>query len=56
MPSGMVIKDAKLRGVDSSGMICSMKIRFTKCTSREGIMVLNDDYEIGQAFLNNKER
>ena len=37
MPSGMVIKDAKLRGVDSSGMICSMKrIRFTKCTSREG--------------------
>ncbi|MCE3399981.1 DUF4479 domain-containing protein, partial [Staphylococcus aureus] len=24
MPSGMVIKDAKLRGVDSSGMICSM--------------------------------
>ena len=25
MPSGMVIKDAKLRGVDSSGMICSMK-------------------------------
>ena len=25
MPSGMVIKDAQLRGVDSSGMICSMK-------------------------------
>ena len=25
MPSGMVIKDAELRGVASSGMICSMK-------------------------------
>lgn len=25
MPSGMVIKDAQLRGVDSSGMVCSMK-------------------------------
>ena len=30
MPSGMVIKDAELRGVASSGMICSMKrIEFT---------------------------
>src|SRR5699024_4852504 len=25
MPSGMVIKDAELRGVASSGMVCSMK-------------------------------
>ena len=25
MPSGMVIKDAELRGVASSGMICSMR-------------------------------
>lgn len=25
MPSGMIIKDAELRGVPSSGMICSAK-------------------------------
>ena len=57
MPSGMVIKDAKLRGVDSSGMICSMKeLDLPNAPQEKGIMVLNDDYEIGQAFLNNKER
>ena len=33
MPSGMVIKDAELRGVASSGMICSM--RELNCTSRK---------------------
>ena len=52
MPSGMVIKDAKLRGVDSSGMICSMKeLDLTNAPQEKGIMVLNDDYEIGQAFF-----
>ena len=51
MPSGMVIKDAKLRGVDSSGMICSMKeLDLPNAPQEKGIMVLNDDYEIGQAF------
>ena len=52
MPSGMVIKDAQLRGVDSSGMICSMKELNLPNAPKE-IMVLNDDYDIGQAFLNN---
>ncbi|MBW4835638.1 MAG: DUF4479 domain-containing protein [Staphylococcaceae bacterium] len=52
MPSGMVIKDAKLRGVDSSGMICSMKeLDLPNAPQEKGIMVLNDDYEIGQAFF-----
>ncbi|MCC3754489.1 YtpR family tRNA-binding protein [Staphylococcus capitis] len=52
MPSGMVIKDAKLRGVDSSGMICSMKeLDLSNAPQEKGIMVLNDDYEIGQAFF-----
>lgn len=51
MPSGMIIKDAKLRGVDSSGMICSMKeLDLPNAPQEKGIMVLNDDYEIGQAF------
>ncbi|MFW3457123.1 YtpR family tRNA-binding protein [Staphylococcus caprae] len=52
MPSGMVIKDAELRGVASSGMICSMKeVNLPNAPQEKGIMVLSDDYEIGQAFF-----
>ena len=52
MPSGMVIKDAVLRGVASSGMICSMKeLNLPNAPEEKGIMVLNDSYEIGQAFF-----
>ena len=52
MPSGMVIKDAQLRGVASSGMICSMKeLNLPNAPKEKGIMVLNDDYDIGQAFF-----
>jgi len=52
MSSGMVIKDAQLRGVDSSGMICSMKeLNLPNAPKEKGIMVLNDDYDIGQAFF-----
>ena len=52
MPSGMVIKDAQLRGGDSSGMICSMKeLNLPNAPKEKGIMVLNDDYDIGQAFF-----
>ncbi|CAC5950760.1 tRNA-binding domain-containing protein [Staphylococcus aureus] len=52
LPSGMVIKDAELRGVASSGMICSMKeLNLPNAPEEKGIMVLNDSYEIGQAFF-----
>ncbi|HGZ9996010.1 TPA: YtpR family tRNA-binding protein [Staphylococcus aureus] len=52
MPSSMVIKDAELRGVASSGMICSMKeLNLPNAPEEKGIMVLNDSYEIGQAFF-----
>lgn len=52
MPNGMVIKDAELRGVASSGMICSMKeLNLPNAPQEKGIMVLSDDYEIGQAFF-----
>ncbi|HDB7444070.1 TPA: DUF4479 domain-containing protein [Staphylococcus aureus] len=52
MPSGMVIKDAELRGVASSGTICSMKeLNLPNAPEEKGIMVLNDSYEIGQAFF-----
>ena len=52
MPSGMVIKDAELRGVASSGMICSMKeLNLPNAPQEKGIMVLSDDYTVGQAFI-----
>lgn len=52
MPSGMVIKDAELRGVPSSGMVCSMKeLNLPDAPQEKGIMVLTDDYTVGQAFF-----
>lgn len=51
MPSGLVIKDAELRGVASSGMICSAKeLDLPDAPQEKGILVLSDDYEIGQPF------
>ncbi|AVQ35921.1 YtpR family tRNA-binding protein [Staphylococcus kloosii] len=52
MPSGMVIKDAELRGVASSGMVCSMKeLNLPNAPQEKGIMVLSDEYEVGQPFF-----
>ncbi|WP_180991371.1 YtpR family tRNA-binding protein [Staphylococcus lugdunensis] len=52
MPSGMVIKDAQLRGVDSSGMVCSMKeLNLPNAPQEKGILVLSDNYQIRQAFF-----
>lgn len=52
MPSGMVIKDAELRGVSSSGMICSMReLDLPNAPQEKGIMVLSDDYKVGNAFF-----
>ena len=51
MPSGMVIKDAELRGVASSGMICSAKeLALPDAPQEKGILVLEDDYKVGQPF------
>lgn len=53
MPSGMIIKDAELRGVASSGMVCSMKeLNLPNAPQEKGIMVLDDDYQVGQPFFN----
>lgn len=52
MPSGMVIKDAELRGVPSSGMVCSMKeLNLPNAPKEKGIMVLDDSYSVGQPFF-----
>jgi tRNA-binding protein len=51
MPSGLVIKEAALRGVESSGMICSAKeLALPNAPQEKGILVLEDTYEVGLAF------
>ncbi|AQU78924.1 MULTISPECIES: YtpR family tRNA-binding protein [Planococcus] len=51
MPSGMIIRDAELRGVASSGMICSAKeLALPDAPEEKGILVLSDDAEIGSTF------
>lgn len=53
MPSGLVIKDANLRGVDSFGMICSAReLDLPNASQEKGILVLEADAEIGKAFFN----
>ncbi|MBO3077407.1 YtpR family tRNA-binding protein [Mammaliicoccus vitulinus] len=52
MPSGMIIKDAELRGVPSTGMICSMKeLDLEGAPNEKGIMVLEDSYTVGTPFF-----
>lgn len=51
MPSGMIIKDAELRGVASSGMICSAKeLALPDAPQEKGILVLSEDAETGSPF------
>ncbi|MCM3002834.1 YtpR family tRNA-binding protein [Priestia koreensis] len=52
MPSGLVIKDAELRGVPSSGMICSAReLALPDAPQEKGILVLTDDYVVGNEFV-----
>ncbi|MCP1145602.1 YtpR family tRNA-binding protein [Lysinibacillus endophyticus] len=51
MPSGLVIKQSELRGVASSGMLCSAKeLAIPNAPSAKGILVLNYDAEVGAPF------
>ncbi|MBM6616402.1 YtpR family tRNA-binding protein [Bacillus suaedaesalsae] len=51
MPSGLLIKDAELRGVASSGMICSAReLDLPNAPQEKGILVLGNEYEVGQEF------
>ncbi|MGM0843891.1 MAG: YtpR family tRNA-binding protein [Bacillota bacterium] len=51
MPGGMLIKDAELRGVASSGMICSAKeLNLPDAPQEKGILVLEDDAQVGKPF------
>ncbi|MDR6554579.1 phenylalanine--tRNA ligase subunit beta [Paenibacillus qinlingensis] len=56
LPGGLEIKRAKLRGVESQGMICSAKElglndKLLPKEIQEGILVLPEDTEIGQSIL-----
>ncbi len=51
MPSGMVIRDAELRGVASTGMICSAKeLALPDAPEEKGILVLENNAVIGEEF------
>lgn len=51
MPSGMIIRDAELRGVASSGMICSAsELGIPNAEENVGILVLAEDAVVGEEF------
>lgn len=49
LPGGMVIKKTMLRGVESSGMMCS-KVELGLGEEASGLMILSDDVVPGTAF------
>ncbi|MEK4084881.1 YtpR family tRNA-binding protein [Psychrobacillus sp. FSL K6-1415] len=52
MPSGMVIKDAELRGIASSGMLCSAReLAIPDAPEVKGILILDEQKEVGSEFL-----
>jgi tRNA-binding protein len=51
MPSGLVIRDAELRGVASSGMICSAKeLALPNAPEEKGILVLENNAIVGEPY------
>jgi tRNA-binding protein len=51
MPDGLVIKDAVLRGVASSGMICSAReLGLPNAPQKKGILILPEAAQVGSAF------
>lgn len=51
MPDGLVIRPSELRGVQSNGMICSAReLQLPNAPQEKGILVLDDSYEVGEAF------
>ncbi|WP_413379001.1 YtpR family tRNA-binding protein [Alkalihalobacillus sp. 1P02AB] len=51
MPSGLKIKKAKLRGVESTGMICSAKeLNLPNAPEEKGILVLDESVVVGAPF------
>lgn len=53
MPSGLIIKPSKLRGIDSNGMLCSPReLALPNAPLKKGILVLDPkNYNIGEKFF-----
>ena len=47
MPSGLLIKKSKLRGVESNGMLCSKRELGLPQEEARGILVLDADTKVG---------
>ncbi|MHC9160306.1 YtpR family tRNA-binding protein [Exiguobacterium profundum] len=51
MPTGLIIRPSALRGESSHGMICSAReLNLPNAPQEKGILVLDDEYEVGTAF------
>lgn len=52
MPSGLVIRPSKLRGVESAGMLCSAReLGIAGAPLKRGILVLDENqYHVGESF------
>jgi phenylalanyl-tRNA synthetase beta chain len=55
LPNGLVIKKAKIRGVESSGMICSEE-ELGLAEHSEGIWELSSDYKVGEDLYKQLEK
>lgn len=52
MPSGLIIRPSALRGIPSSGMLCSAReLALPDASQEKGILVLEDSAHTGEAFL-----
>ncbi|WP_214846899.1 YtpR family tRNA-binding protein [Exiguobacterium sp. s193] len=52
MPSGLIIRPSALRGIPSSGMLCSAReLGLPDAPQEKGILVLEDSAHTGEAFL-----
>lgn len=52
LPNGLKIKNGKLRGIDSNGMLCSgdelgIENKYVNEKSKDGILILENEFEIG---------
>ena len=52
LPNGLEIEESELRGKISAGMICSKDELGLTEERQEGIMILNDDFKVGNKFIN----
>lgn len=51
MPSGLLIKKSKLRGIESNGMLCSKReLGLPQDEGVKGILVLDDNINVGTKF------